>query len=263
MSVQAMSWVIEKSRQKGSNLLVLLMIANHADTAGVEAYPKVETLAAESRLSERAVRYILEKLVRSSELVIESNAGPYGCHRYSLPGVTRDGFNLRGLPANFAGRKQQGGTPASGNLPAKSAPVCGNLPAKSRNSSGNSCCPRTEENRNQRENLRPLTRPSSPTCGNPGTHDSEESQRPWLGKGKDQRKTAATPQQRRHGITGRLAEAATEILLRKPDIPHGDLSEELKQWAAKKGVPYFDAWPGAATPIEQAITIARQRRKTA
>jgi Helix-turn-helix domain len=263
VSVQAMSWVIEKSRQKGSNLLVLLMIANHADTTGVDAYPKVETLAAESRLSERAVRYILAKLARSSELVIESNAGPYGCHRYSLPGVTRDGFNLRGLPANFAGRKQQGSAQTGGNLPAKFAPNCGNLPAKAGNSSGNSYCPRTEENRNQRENLRPLTRPNPPTCGNLGPDDSEESQKPWLGKGKGRKKTAATPQRRRYAITRRLTEAATEILHRKPGCPHSDLAEELKQWAAKRGVPYFDAWPGAATPIEQAITIATARRKTA
>ncbi len=258
-----MSWVIEKSRQKGSNLLVLLMIANHADTAGVDAYPRVETLAAESRLSERAVRYILAKLARSRELVIESNAGPYGCHRYSLPGVTRDGFNVRGLPANFAGRKPQGRTPASGNLPAKFAPNCGNLPAKSSISSGNSCCPRTEENRNQRENLRPLTRPSSPTCGNLAPDESEESQKPWLGKGKGRKKTAATPQQRRYAIVDRLAEGASKILDRKPDIPDGDLAEELKQWAANESVPYFDRWPGAASPIEQAISIANERRKTA
>jgi hypothetical protein len=107
VSVQSMSWVIERSGQKGSNLLVLLMIANHTNTVGENAFPRVTTLAAESRLSERGVRYILSKLERSSELVIERNAGPYGSHLYSLPGVVRDEFNLRGSPEKFAGKKRE------------------------------------------------------------------------------------------------------------------------------------------------------------
>jgi hypothetical protein len=95
------------------------------------------------------------------------------------------------------------------------------------------------------KNLRPLTRPNSISCG------------------KSENKKPATPQQRRFAIIGRLTKAAAEILDRKPDCPHGDLAEELKQWAANEGVPYFDSWPGAATPIEQAITNAIERRKTA
>ena len=169
MSVQAMSWVIEKSGQKGSNLLVLLMIANHANTAGENAYPAVTTLAAESRLSERAVRYILAKLEHSSELVIRRDAGPYGTHLYSLPGVTLDGFNLRGLPANFAARKQQVTPAGSENLPAKFAPVRGNLPAKSGISSGKSFAPEPKRTETKSQNLRPLTRPSSTFCGKVGS----------------------------------------------------------------------------------------------
>jgi hypothetical protein len=80
MSVQALAWAIEKSVHKGSNLLVLLMIANHCDSAGNNAFPSIPTLAAESRLSERGVRYVLEKLEAppSSELRIERDAGPMG-----------------------------------------------------------------------------------------------------------------------------------------------------------------------------------------
>jgi hypothetical protein len=77
------------------------------------------------------------------------------------------------------------------------------------------------------------------------------------------RTKATTPQQRRFAIVRRLANAASEILARTPNCEHGDLTEQLKQWAASNSVPYFDAWPGAATPIEQAITIATERRKTA
>ncbi len=241
-----MSWVIEKSDQKGSNLLVLLMIANHAHTDGTGACPAIPTLAAETRLTERGVRYILPKLELSAELVIERDAGPYGTHLYSLPGVVRDGFNLRGLPANFAGRKQEGKPAASGNLSAKFAPASGNLPAKSGNSSGKSFAPEPKRTETKDQNLRPLPRPNSISCG------------------KSENKKAATPQQRRFAIVGRLTEVAVEILDRKPDCSDGDLSEELKQRAANESVPYFDAWPGASTPIEEAIRIARaRRRKTA
>jgi hypothetical protein len=93
------------------------------------------------------------------------------------------------------------------------------------------------------KNLRPLARPSSLSCG----------------KGQ----SAPTNQQRRFAIIGRLTEGAEKILDRKPNCAHGDLAEELKEWAAKEGVPYFDAWPGAASPIEQAITNAIARRRTA
>jgi hypothetical protein len=98
----------------------------------------------------------------------------------------------------------------------------------------------------QNQNLRPLTRPSSPPlCG------KLETKRP------------PTPQQRRFAIVRRLAEAAAEILGRCPDCSWADLAEDLKQCAAKEGIEYFDAWPGAASPIQQAIEIAMKRRKTA
>lgn len=72
-------------------------------------------------------------------------------------------------------------------------------------------------------------------------------------------KRAALPQQRRYAIIARLAARATEILRDAPRIDLGDLTELLKTWAAHNGISYFDGWPGAASPIEQAITIARQR----
>jgi hypothetical protein len=70
MSVQASSWVIEHSQHKGSTLLVLLMIANHAHADGSGAYPSLSTLARESRLSQRQVIRILKQLERSGELTV-------------------------------------------------------------------------------------------------------------------------------------------------------------------------------------------------
>lgn len=85
MSVQAISWVIEHSRHKGSRLVLLMMIANHAHSDGTGAWPSIETLARESRMSLRHVFRLLPKLERSGELKIAVGAGPHGTNLYSLP----------------------------------------------------------------------------------------------------------------------------------------------------------------------------------
>jgi hypothetical protein len=96
------------------------------------------------------------------------------------------------------------------------------------------------------KNLRPLTRPSSVSCG------------------KSENRKAATPQQRRYAMVGRMTEVADAMLNKNPNLRDADLADELKQWAASNGIRYFDACPGAATPIQQAITNAcARRRKTA
>jgi hypothetical protein len=68
-----------------------------------------------------------------------------------------------------------------------------------------------------------------------------------------------SPQQKRFAIVSRLATHASELLKVEPEMSHGDLAEALKTWAAQQDIPYFDAWPGAAAPIQQAITIASER----
>ncbi len=85
MSVQAMSFVIDNSKHKGSYLLTLLMIANHAHADGTGAYPSVPTLAKETRMSERGVRYCLQVLKDSGELEVFRDAGPRGCNLYQIP----------------------------------------------------------------------------------------------------------------------------------------------------------------------------------
>jgi hypothetical protein len=122
----------------------------------------------------------------------------------------------------------------------------GNLVAEFAKSYGTSLAPEPKRTEPKDKNLRPLTRPSRTTvCGNLRTEST------------------ATPQQRRFAVIGRLAVAAAGILDKKPDCSLGDLAEGVKQWAANQGLPYFDAWPGAATPVQAAITIAIQRREKA
>ncbi len=84
MSVQAMSWVIEHSRHKGAELLCLLMIANHAHADGTNAFPSIETLARECRMSERQIKRIIQKLEESGELRVERGVGRGNVNYYVI-----------------------------------------------------------------------------------------------------------------------------------------------------------------------------------
>ncbi|HXG85513.1 MAG TPA: helix-turn-helix domain-containing protein [Pyrinomonadaceae bacterium] len=93
MSVQAQSWVIKNSKHKGSALLVMLMIANHAHADGSNAFPSVQTLAAECRMSERQIIRLIAELEKSGELLIEKSRGRIA-HTYAI--------NMRTNPDNLS-----------------------------------------------------------------------------------------------------------------------------------------------------------------
>ena len=85
MSVQEMSWVIDRSTQKESAFVVLLMIANHAHADGTGAFMSNETLAREARISARQVRNILPKLVEAGELrIFSSGRGRGRVNQYAV-----------------------------------------------------------------------------------------------------------------------------------------------------------------------------------
>lgn len=54
-----------------------------------------------------------------------------------------------------------------------------------------------------------------------------------------------------------LQDYGAALLRNNPNIDDGDLAEHLKEYAAQNQKPYFDAWPGANSPIAQAIINAR------
>lgn len=78
-----MSRVWESSQHAGSDLLMLLAIADFADDDG-NAYPAVATLAKKCRMKPRNCQYILRTLEQSGELTIEANKGPGGLNRYRI-----------------------------------------------------------------------------------------------------------------------------------------------------------------------------------
>lgn len=75
MSVQATSWVIKHSPHKGSELLCLIMISDHASPDGTNAYPSIKTLAAECRMSERQVTRIVHRLEESGAISVDRSSG--------------------------------------------------------------------------------------------------------------------------------------------------------------------------------------------
>ena len=84
MSIHVADWVWHHSIQKGTALLLMLAIADHAHDDGGGAYPSVEALAQKIRMSPRQVKRVVHQLVESGELEVDDNAGPRGCHIYRI-----------------------------------------------------------------------------------------------------------------------------------------------------------------------------------
>lgn len=83
MSIRTLSRVWEQSKHRGSELLMLLAIADFADDNGY-AFPSVATLAKKCRTSPRNANLILRQLRESGELTVRFNDGPKGVNRYQI-----------------------------------------------------------------------------------------------------------------------------------------------------------------------------------
>lgn len=77
MSVRTMARVWEGSRHGGSELLMLLALADFADDDG-RAYPSISTLAAKCRTKPRYAMVLLDSLSASGELKVLKGQGPMG-----------------------------------------------------------------------------------------------------------------------------------------------------------------------------------------
>ena len=106
MSIHVADWVWHHSIHKGTALLLMLAIADHAHDDGGGAYPSIEGLAQKIRMSPRQVKRVVQQLVVSGELEVDENAGPRGCHIYRItmrPGSPPpEGDNLS-PPSDHAG----------------------------------------------------------------------------------------------------------------------------------------------------------------
>jgi hypothetical protein len=84
MSVRVMSWVFDHSGvQHRGDLLVLLVLADHAHEDGSSAYPSVGTIARKARLSRRGVFGALARLKEAGAIAAEGR-GPKGTTSYRV-----------------------------------------------------------------------------------------------------------------------------------------------------------------------------------
>jgi len=83
MSVRTSERVWANSRHSGTELLLLLAIADFADDRG-NAHPAVSTLAKKCRMTSRNVNHLLAALRAGGELEIRLNEGPKGTNRYRI-----------------------------------------------------------------------------------------------------------------------------------------------------------------------------------
>lgn len=83
MSVHAVSWVLSESEARGSNRLVLIVLADHASPDGTDSYPSVETIARQARISERSAQYALRALERDGHIA-RGDDRPNGTRSYVI-----------------------------------------------------------------------------------------------------------------------------------------------------------------------------------
>ncbi len=81
MSIKVMTRVWELSRHKGSELLLMLALADWANDDGV-CWPSIPTLARKVRMSERQVQRMVRDLVASHELYADTKKGRGHTTRY-------------------------------------------------------------------------------------------------------------------------------------------------------------------------------------
>lgn len=89
MSIRIMSQVWEHSNAEGSELLLLLAIADYANNKG-EAWPSITTLAEKCRLSRRQIIRMQQRLEERGELTIHRRTGFRGTNRYVIVIPTSD-----------------------------------------------------------------------------------------------------------------------------------------------------------------------------
>lgn len=88
MSIRVMTAVWDNAGVQGSELLVLLALADWADDGGI-CWPAMSTLSQKARISERSAQRACRSLAEKGLLLIDDNAGPKGANRYMvLPAAT-------------------------------------------------------------------------------------------------------------------------------------------------------------------------------
>jgi hypothetical protein len=83
MSINVMTRVWQHAQHKGSALLLLLALADHANDEGI-CWPSIQTLAAKIRMSERQTQRMLGTLIASGDVYAHEGRGRSHTSRYAV-----------------------------------------------------------------------------------------------------------------------------------------------------------------------------------
>lgn len=89
MSYEATDAVLKQSRSRGTERLILLVLATHANPESGEAWPSISTLATESMMGERQVQALIRRLQVAGELTIQEGRGRKNTNTYRLTCLER------------------------------------------------------------------------------------------------------------------------------------------------------------------------------
>lgn len=112
MSHVVVSWVLDQSKSRGADRLVLLVIAEHANDNGANAYPSLTRIAKRANMDKRTAQRSIRALVASGELKVSDSTGPQGVHRYRVV-----------MPRGWRDTTPRGETPPVTGHPGDTPPV--------------------------------------------------------------------------------------------------------------------------------------------
>lgn len=84
MSIKIMDWVFENSKSQGLERLILLVIADHCNSEGEDAFPRISVIAKRANVSERTVKRRLQDLVALGELEVVKRNGTSNLYRINV-----------------------------------------------------------------------------------------------------------------------------------------------------------------------------------
>lgn len=116
MSVRCITAVFDHSRHAGTELLMLVVLADYSDDEG-NSYPSVAALARKCRMKPRNANYILGALQASGELRVLNNGGPKGTNRYRINLAQLRGDPLQRLAPLQAVAPLHSDAPLQGSAP--------------------------------------------------------------------------------------------------------------------------------------------------
>lgn len=111
MSIKVMSLVWDKSRASGTDLLVMLAMADWGNDDGGSIYPSIPTLAKKLRLKDRATQYAVKRLIDSGEITVSR-----GSHRIK-DGIWTNEYRINISQISSYEEDERGATECTGAKP--------------------------------------------------------------------------------------------------------------------------------------------------